>query len=395
MAATRNALRAGIFMVVSLAGGIAIVIGIAGSSRFTEHFTKHLVGFTLGDNVGGLRPGDDVRLGGLKVGAVEAINFVGRGSQGNGQPAVDRIVVTMLVPDQYTIGSDAQVSIETTLTGVTTVNITDLGAGPPLAADAILVGKPDSLSALKASLAALVPKIDRDLDDVHHTLGIYDDAGTKASFEIHSLAADLHVRLKQFTESAVRALDSVHDLLGPSTGDFHQAVANVRDVTGSLKQNVPPIASSIQKLLDHLNATVANAQVVVSDLKPAAANARDTIAALKSIVISNQGRLDEIVAGLKKTSDNLAETSVEVRHSPWRLLYKPSPDEMANLNLYDAARQFADGASNLSDAAVALRDALHDKDADPKRVQKLYDDLSEQFAKFNAAEDDLWKQVKQ
>ena len=395
MAAKRNALRAGIFMVVSLAGANAIVVGIAGSARFTEHFTQHLVGFTLSDNLGGLRPGDDVRLGGLKVGSVESIKFVGHGSLGNGQPATDRIVVTMLVPDQYTIATDAQCGVETTLTGVTTVNITDLGSGPPLAADAILVGKPDSLSALKASLASLVPKVDRDLDDIHTTLGIYSDAGRKASAEIHSLAADLHIRLKQFTESAVAALNSVHDLLGPSTGDFHTAVANVRDVTGNLRESIPPITSSLQQLLDRLNKTVANAQVIVSELKPAAGDVRDTVAGLRSIVLSNQGRIDEIVAGLKRTSDNLDEASVEIRHSPWRLLYKPTPDEMANLNLYDAARQFADGASDLSDAAVALRDALHDKEADPKKVQKLYDNLSEQFQKFNAAENDLWKQVRQ
>jgi hypothetical protein len=31
---------------------------------------------------------------------------------------------------------------------------------------------------------------------------------------------------------------------------------------------------------------------------------------------------------------------------------------MANLNLYDSARQFADGAGSLNDAALALRDAL-------------------------------------
>ena len=80
MAKNRNALGAGIFMVISLAGAIAIVIGIAGSGQFTQHFATHMVSFKLQDNLGGLRKGDDVRLGGLKVGSVENIFFVARGS---------------------------------------------------------------------------------------------------------------------------------------------------------------------------------------------------------------------------------------------------------------------------------------------------------------------------
>lgn len=382
-------------MLFSVGAAVAIIINIAGSSQFTHHFVERQVGFTLSDDIGGLRPGDEVRLGGLKIGTVSKISFLARGSEGPETPPGDRIIVTMHIPDEYQLNEGARVGIETTLTGVTAMNISDLGDGQPMGANAVLVGEPDALTSLKNKLAAIVPKVDRDLDDIHSTLAIYSDAGQKIPLDIHSLAADLHLRLQQVSHSATGALDSIHDWLGPSTGDFHQTVANARDITAGLKKSLPTMEASAQQLLDHLNKAVADAQVAIQDLKPAAANIRDTVSALRSVVIHNQGRLDEIVTGLKRTADNLSATSVEVRRSPWRLLYKPTADEMANLNLYDAARQFADGANDLSDAAVALRDALNDKQSTPQQVEKLYGNLEDQFQKFQGTENDLWKQVRQ
>ena len=80
----------------------------------------------------------------------------------------------------------------------------------------------------------------------------------------------------------------------------------------------------------------------------------------------NKGKLDGIIAAAKSTTENLKAASVEIRHSPWRLLYKPSEGEVANLTLYDSARQFSEGTTQLNDAAQALRDATQDKQAEPK-----------------------------
>lgn len=382
-------------MILSVAGAIAIVIGIAGSAQFTTHYQTHLISFTLEDNVSGLRKGDDVRLGGLKVGTVEEIRFDKKGALGNDLPAVDSIVVGISLPVEYTLAVDAKASIESSLTGVTSVNITDLGSGSALADDALLAGSPDSLTAFKSSLATLGPKLNDDLDKIHHTLDTYDKAGSTASTDVHQLATDLRVRVDKVEESAVAALDAVRGWFGPSTGDFHESVANIRAITGGLKKDLPPITASTHELLVRLNATVEKAQGSMDDIKATAANARVMTATARSVIVRNQGRFDEIIAGLKKTSDNLTAASVEIRASPWRLLYKPSADEMANLNLYDAARQFADGANDLNDAALALRDGLKDPQMDQAKVQKLYDNLTDQFDKFQVAQDDLWKKVRQ
>ena len=68
---------------------------------------------------------------------------------------------------------------------------------------------------------------------------------------------------------------------------------------------------------------------------------------------------------------------------------------MSNLNLYDAARQFSDGAGESNDAACALRDALQDKNADPQQLQKLMQKLDASFDHFNQVEKTLWEGVKE
>jgi ABC-type transporter Mla subunit MlaD len=391
----RNAIRAGVVMLFCLAAGIAIIIGIVGRDRFTERFQTHLVGFTLQDNLGGLRIGDDVRLGGLKVGIVESIHYIKKGSKGPNVPPEDAILCAISIPESDVLAVNAKVGVESTLTGVATLNISDLGDGPPLAPDAVLVGRPDSLTTLRAALADLGPKLNRDLDNANETLDVYKDAGHKVPADLHDLAGVFKTRVNDVSDSGVRALDSIHDWLGPSTVDFHTTVSNVRDLSATLKDKAPPLIASSQEVVDKLNDVMARAQSAVEDVKATISNAKGFTADLESVVARNQGRVDEISGTVKKAADNLEATTVEVRTSPWRLLYKPTVDEMANLNLYDAARQFADGANNLNDASIALRDSLKDPHADPTKVQKLYDDLLDQFNKFHEAEDALFKKVKE
>ena len=123
------------------------------------------------------------------------------------------------------------------------------------------------------------------------------------------------------------------------------------------------------------------------------ANAKDLSAGARSVIVGNRSRLDAIVASIKTTGDNLKAASSEIRRSPWRLLYKPGKGEMANLNLYDSARQFAEGANDMNDAATALRDALASKDVDGKQLQALVDKLDKSFSGFQKVEAQLWERV--
>ena len=75
MATDRNAFKAGLFIVISLVLIIAVIVGIKGLGRFIEPQQDRYVEFTLEDDVSGLRIGDDVRIGGLKVGIIRSIDI--------------------------------------------------------------------------------------------------------------------------------------------------------------------------------------------------------------------------------------------------------------------------------------------------------------------------------
>src|SRR3954469_11277256 len=123
----RNALKAGIFIVISMALIVAIVIGIKGVGRFLEPVQHATVAFKLTDDIGGLSPGDEVRIGGAKVGVVRSVEF---SDPSAGEP---RIVVGFTMPRRFTLKKDAAVTIQSTVTGVSVLNFTSLGAGAQLA----------------------------------------------------------------------------------------------------------------------------------------------------------------------------------------------------------------------------------------------------------------------
>src|SRR5215212_2111284 len=123
----RNALKAGLFIVVTVVLIFVIVVSIKGGARFAEPRQERAVAFKLTDDIGGLRPGDEVRVGGHKAGTIKDIEVVGIDTP---EP---RLLVTFSLPVRYKLHADARVGVQTTLTGTSVLNIETLGAGALLA----------------------------------------------------------------------------------------------------------------------------------------------------------------------------------------------------------------------------------------------------------------------
>jgi ABC-type transporter Mla subunit MlaD len=185
----------------------------------------------------------------------------------------------------------------------------------------------------------------------------------------------------------------LEDMLGESKGDFRGTVHNLKSATATINDKLPATMDAAHQFIARLDDTVKNTSGTLDDVKVSMANFKTVSEKARDVVGGNKGKLDAMIASLKTTGDNLKAASAEIRHSPWRLLYKPGKGEVANLNLYDSARQFADGAGSLNDAALALRDALANKNANPEEVKELLKKLDESFANFRQVEDKLWTDV--
>src|SRR4051812_47951282 len=161
----RNALRSGIFIILSIALTVAIIIGIKGLDRILDPVDKRTVRFTLQDDLGGLRVGDDVRIGGYKVGQVREIEVVPpsdpRLSKSPTTAPIDQpmILVTFGVPKKYEIKDGARIGIQGTVTGQSWLNFDSLGTGSTAGADVALVGRASGINAFMASLSDISPRI--------------------------------------------------------------------------------------------------------------------------------------------------------------------------------------------------------------------------------------------
>jgi phospholipid/cholesterol/gamma-HCH transport system substrate-binding protein len=410
MAKERNALKAGLFILVSIALIIGITVGIKGFTRWVEPEQRRTVRFRLSDDVGGLRRGDEVRVGGVKEGEIRAIELVGHDTP---DPKDDAVSMTFSLPRRIVLREGASIRVQSTLTGVAWLNIDGLGSGGALAPDVALLGKPGSMNELFASVGELapelraavrdirdvtLPKVNTAVDRASDTLGTFKETGAAATDFVKDLKTQTQPMIQKFSAVADRAneaMTQVRDILGEGKSDISGMLANINAVTGDIRTRLPGILQQVDEAMTRVNTAVDQASATLVELKATAENLKDASASARSLLVGNRGKLNEMVDSLNVTGNNLKAASVEIRHSPWRLLYKPKKGEMANLNLYDSTRQFAEGANELNDAAAALRDALKDPGVDQSRVQTLVEKLDASFNNFKQVEDALWERVQE
>ena len=391
----RNAFKAGLFIVISIALILGVIVAINGVGTLVEPDQVRTATFALGDDVGGVRVGDDVRVGGVKVGIVRSIN-IQPATDGKGDPTV---VIHFNMPRRLTLRDGARIGVQTTLTGGAWLNFRSLGTGQPLPDDRILKGEPGFYTTLTNTIDELGPEIKALAHDIRTvTLPKVNDTAENAK----QLTGDLRARVENIVERynvvvqrLTEVMTNLRDILGDTKPDIRGALANINAASGSLKEKLPVVLDDFDKLMKKVNAELDSTTGVLADIKATVVNLRDATGSARSLLVTNRSKLDDMIASLKTAGDNLKFATAEIRHSPWRLLYKPHPGEVANLNLYDSTRLFAEGANDMSAAATALRDALNDPKADKAKIEQLARKLDDSFAEFQKVEGDLWKRVKE
>ena len=421
MSKQRNAVKVGTFILVSIALIFTLVVAInRGFATFSSAQVRY-ASFTLTDDLGGLRVGDDVRIGGFTVGEVRSIELVAPDhpklpkregtttTTTTTQPAPPKamLLVEFSVPKKYKLYEDAKIGIQSTFTGQSWLNFEDVGSGSELPEDAVaLVGRPSAFNSIFASLAPLsdrlntttlpyvngiladvrgqtVPKVNNTVDGFRQTADTATALLNDARGEVKPMVEKYHV----VVDSTDRMMKNIGDVFGESKTDMKGTFTNLHAVTGSMKEKVPSILEKLDTSMTKVDEAIVKATASLE-------NVRNMTGSANNVVSGNKSKLDGMIASMKATSDNLKYASAEIRRSPWRLLYKPPKNEVANLNIFDSARQFAEGANDLNDAAQALKDAVNNK-APEEDVRKLMEQVQKSFAHFAEVEKKLWAEVKE
>ena len=335
----KYALRAGLFIIFSILLGLGVLVSIAGTKSLFQKFSTYTVVFEPGDNVSGLATDSEVRVYGVKLGQVTKIQVVPDEQRGA------LVMVEFQVPDTFTLREDVQVFSEASLTGLAWLNIESFGEGAELAGGDTIPGQTGGLASMLPAIREMIPKASATMEKFGQT-----------SDEFKGLASDVRLQVPNI----VKRYDDLTDA--------------GKDALSEIKAVMVRAQKSVEKLdptLDHIEALAGD---------------------LRSLIAQNRAKIDRTMTALRRASENLEGGVADIRAAPWRLLYKPDKKDQKNLEVYAAAREFADAAEDLEAAAASFRDTMDDPSADPEKIDQMRDDLIQKFEHFDRIQGEIWSQ---
>ncbi len=266
-------IRVGLFTLLGVALAWITFESLNGGRLFKKEGYTLVAGFA---NLKGLKTGDEVRMAGVKVGAVQTTRLAGH-----------RVEAVLNIEPNVKIPTDAVASVEqSSLLGSNYLGVTFGTPGGPLLKDGdeIKTKATVDMSEVISQLGALGAKLEGVADNIGKALG--GDGGSGSLFG---------------------KLDKLVTDNGPKLTD---TISNLQDITSKIKSGDGTIGRLVNdpKLHDELLAAV-------SEIKVAAADARTFMGDTKGIVAdvkTGKGALGALLYD-QATADNLKVTVANIR----------------------------------------------------------------------------------
>lgn len=408
---SRNNVLAGIFVLAAAVLFVTVIIVMSNLGDAWTPQSKYFVRFAIVDGVDGLDKGAPVKVGGQRMGKVIALHP--RDNPVTGEPeAVD---VEIQIPAKLHLYSDAEVNLIRPLLGSgSTINIQSFTgavagdieiAGPalPVPPGGTIKGRlgppgfmaPVDYARLRAILARVdnitresEPKIASIMANADETVAnakhISDDVSKK--WPVWSgQASDVIARVEKASREFDSVVSSAKDVAASIKDGAAKAEEFIAKARAALDENRPAfdrIVKNVESVTDKAN-TEWSAKVsgVVDEAKKALETATATAAEARDLVSRNSDKLDDMIANATLASQQLKLAMVEIRASPWRLLYQPTKKELENELLYNTVRQYSDAVGNLKNAADDLKTLSQRSAAGAQVSQEQIDAMSEKLRK--------------
>lgn len=414
MTQDRDPFKAGLFVIAGLLLSLAVIVTIADFSKWTQQHQTIAVSFTLRDGLHGIRQGSVVSIGDQPVGFVASIGDHIEDGRIIGKTA------TLDIPKHYNIANDAIIDVVKPIFGTgSTLNITSVGHGQPY----VYEQSPAIATSLASSAIAkhLINEMgigDQQREDLRQSITNIRDASGELRKTLPTLADKLNSIAAKIEPLAAKA--------GPAMEDASASLANVKDITTQFRAKTPDWTKRVDTITQHTQETVTTARDLLKDKdkeirasvdnvhaitanfrektmaqvdqavergSSAMENLRKSSLDLRGMIVGQRPVIERALANAELTTDQLKLAAVEVRRSPWRLMYKPDDKELETDNLYDAARSFALAASTLDAASESLKAVAADKD-NPEQVVRVLDHLKATFEQYEVAEKAFWDALK-
>jgi len=156
---------------------------------------------------------------------------------------------------------------------------------------------------------------------------------------------------------------------------FLDNIDNASAKLDSALDDVPPLLATAQKDLDEVGVilgevrtkTLVQVDEILQKGQQGADSLADALDRIDSELAMRMPDITSMLANLRQASAQLKLTTLEVRRSPWKLLYTPTTDVLAHENLYEAARSYVLATNELESAAGSFREVF---ELDPKLLER-------------------------
>lgn len=418
--------------------------------RYGGPTKKITVRFKHEEGVAPLKEGSPVSLGGaMNVGKVTSLRReVVRNDKAGLPPLQLLIIVDALIDDDLPLYRDCQISTDQPPVGgggtlvILSVGSPDKGLLGEGVADGM---PPQSLAAAISGLSrrllgpdGLVDMVERTLDDrvegslVNKLSTSLSDVNVMTTTlrmqlspgEQKTLLAKIHLILDNFAamtgelneqvESGNGAglIAKVHvslDVLGRALGEVADMLKENREGLRNTVKSVESIAQTLDtdiigKLKDDFDrdnpaSLLGKLHAGMNSLNTSLENVVDLTDSARGFIVVNRPALDRTVENLKVMSDQMRTGIQELILQPWRFMQPPGSD-LKRLDVFQAARSFAEAASTLDDATARLEAIVKAAPADGRlrqtdaEIKEIQDGLKKAVERYRVAESYLFEKLK-
>lgn len=372
----RGELGVGIFVTAALSLLLLFIFLLGGMEGLFSSTAIVEVDFT---DVQNLQEGDPAFLFGQKAGKVAWIRRLPFESQ---KPAVVRVGVRLPAAAVAYLRANTVVKVDKNLTGNISVLLQEPAPlGPPLAPGGRLQGEAPS------SIADAIQEGHQLVLDARHLISIASEVVEavrengdlpRLLSSVKELVNRLDGEVSTMSPKFQQVLETMQGLVQENRLDLRHAVANLKETSGLAKTLAERISETPQAL-----------QGSLEELRNAG---REVV----SLIRDNRVQMDSIVDDLQRTMASASNLSAEVKRRPWRLLYRPTEEELHAAELFDAAWAYNLGATELNRSLRELSSQLEGEASHPGASAELEEakrQVAQSLRRHREAEERFWAKL--
>ncbi len=393
----RNNIRAGVFVSVSLVAALAVLITLTDVVNTVFQSTEvYTVTFDVSSGVENLKKGSDVRVGGVRMGRVTKVTPDLKPGQ-----AFRRIAVEFKLDNQVILYSNARVLVTKPLIGNEAwLDIPNVGdAKERVPSGGQIVGTP-SIGMLTTILGSEnAAKANEVVDNVKQFSSLLAEMDNEYATRvvpvldnINSVTGDAKAVMSEFREKHLpnwtAAVDHVMTWATEATAKLDVALADGQGMLAEGRAVVTENRPAIKSTIDSVNAattrfnteTIDKFHGLLESAQTGLDSANSDLSMLRDDYPMWSSHFGETMVNASHASQQLKLAAIETRRAPWKLLYRPTSEEVQHELLYDSTRAFAVATGELKATTEAVRRILDNHGNAVATNQELYRRLEKNLA---------------